>query len=101
MGLPQRDRTHSAVRLALKDMAANRYTVRMYWRSSMEAQEDTNLDPRDDDMLRETLERMVQTKRGTLKLDLSEFRLVVHSLGGGQIKAECRIDPSGWTLAKR
>jgi hypothetical protein len=39
----------------------------------MEAQEDTNLDPRDEAILRQTLERMVQSKRGTLKLDLSEY----------------------------
>jgi hypothetical protein len=82
-------------------MTAQRYTVRMYWRSTMEAQEDTNLDPRDGSILRQTLERMVQKKRGTLKLDLSEYSLVVHSLGGGQVKARCTIAPNGATLVKR
>jgi hypothetical protein len=82
-------------------MTAQRYTVRMYWRSKMEAQEDTNLDPRDETILRQTLERMVQAKRGTLRLDLSEYSIMVHSLGGGQVKAQCSVAPNGATLVKR
>lgn len=53
-------------------MAAQRYTVRLYWRSSMRGEEETNLDPRDDAILRQTLERLLLAKQGTLKLDLSE-----------------------------
>jgi hypothetical protein len=38
-------------------MTAQRYPVRMYWRSKLEAQEDTKLDPRDEGILRQALER--------------------------------------------
>jgi len=48
-------------------------------------QEDANLDPKDGAMLRATLERMVEVERGSLRLDLSEWSLVVHGLGGGMI----------------
>jgi hypothetical protein len=44
---------------------------------------------------------MVHAKRGTLRLDLSEYSIVVHSLGGGQVKAQCSIAPNGATLVKR
>lgn len=82
-------------------MTADRYTLRLYWRSTRELEEDFNLDPRDDDMLRATLERLVEKKRGTLRLDLSEWRMDVHSLGGGQVKAECKIASNGATVVKR
>lgn len=63
--------------------------------------EDANLDPRDDDMLRATLERMVEGERGTLKLDLSEWSLVVHGLGGGMIKARLNVTPVGTSEIRR
>ena len=82
-------------------MAANRYTVRLYWRSRLEAQEDVNLDPWDEVILRSTLERMVLARRGTLRLDLSLYSVVVHSVGGGAIWARCGVAPSGATTVKR
>ena len=81
-------------------MAANRYTVRMHWRSALESQEDVNLDPRDEVILRSTLERMVLARRGTLRLDLSEFSLWVHSVGGGQVKARCTVAANGATVVR-
>lgn len=80
---------------------AQRYTLRLYWRSSMLREEVTNLDPRDDAMLRATLERLVEAERGTLRLDLSEWSLVVHTVGGGQIRARVNVAPSGATEVKR
>jgi hypothetical protein len=82
-------------------MNAQRYTLRLFRRSSKVRQEDANLDPRDDAVLRTTLERLVEAERGTLSLDLSEWWLRVHSLGGGQIRAEVRVSPSGATEVKR
>ncbi|MDQ1678052.1 MAG: hypothetical protein QOF58_6656 [Pseudonocardiales bacterium] len=82
-------------------MTAKRYTVRMYWRSSMQVQEDTNLDPRDDAILRQTLERMVQARQGTLRLDLSEYSIVVHSAGGGRVHARCGVASNGATQVRR
>jgi len=78
-------------------MAAKRYTLRLYQRSRMVRQEDANLDPKDGAMLRATLERMVEVERGSLRLDLSEWSLVVHGLGGGMIWARVRVAPSGAT----
>jgi hypothetical protein len=43
---------------------------------------------------------MVHAKRATLRLDLSEYSIVVHSLGGGQVKAQCTIAPNGATMVK-
>jgi len=76
-------------------MAAKRYTLRLYQRSRMIRQEDANLDPKDDAMLRATLERMVEAERRSLRLDLSEWSLVVHSLGGGMIRARLYVTSSG------
>jgi hypothetical protein len=78
-------------------MAAKRYALRLYWRMSLRMQEDTNLDIKDDKFLRETLERMVIATRGTLKLDLSEWSLVVHNPGGGMIQRRVKVLPSGAT----
>jgi len=82
-------------------MAAKRYTVRMHWRSTLESQEDINLDPREETILRSTLERMALAQRGTLRLDLSEYSLTVHSVGGGQIKARCSVAGNGATVVRR
>ena len=82
-------------------MAAKRYTLRLYQRSRMVRQEDANLDPRDDDMLRATLERMVEAERSTLKVDLSEWSLVVHNVGGGMIRARLQISAAGATDVRR
>ena len=81
-------------------MAAKRYTLRLYWRKSLQ-QEDTNLDIKDERFLRETLERLVAAKRGTLKLDLSEYSMVVHNPGGGMIQRRVKVLPSGATEIKR
>lgn len=78
-------------------MAAKRYTLRLYQRSRMVRQEDANLDPRDDDILRATLERMVEAERGTLRLDIAEWSLVVHNLGGGMIQARAQVTSAGMT----
>ncbi|HEV7826497.1 MAG: hypothetical protein QOF58_6644 [Pseudonocardiales bacterium] len=78
-------------------MRARRYTVRLYWRSSREAEEETNLDPRSRAALRATLERMVETHHGTLDLDLAQYSIVVHSRGGGRVHARCRVGVNGVT----
>ncbi len=82
-------------------MTAKRYTLRLYWRSTRERQCDTNIDPSDVDVLRQRLEEMVKVQRGTLNLDMSQWRLVVHSLGGGRVVATCRVSPSGVTEVDR
>lgn len=82
-------------------MIPKRYTVRLYWRSSKVGEEEANLDPRDDGILRETLEQLVLAKQGTLRLDLSEWSIVVHNIGGGQIRARVRVTPSGATEVRR
>lgn len=83
-------------------MAAKRYTIRLYEKTWQRGKDtETNLDPRDDRMLRETLERLVKEKRGNLKVDLSRWHIVVHSPGGGMIQARCSVDASGRTVVKR
>jgi hypothetical protein len=82
-------------------MTAGRRTVRLYWRSTLELQQDRNIDPHNDGALRTVLEEMVLAKRGTLRLDLSEFRIQVHSLGGGRILARCEVDSGGLTKVIR
>lgn len=81
---------------------ADKHTLRLFWRSTEEQQVDRYLDPSDDEMLRETLEELAERKRGGPKwVDLAEWRLVVHSLGGGQVKATCSVDKSGRTVVTR
>jgi hypothetical protein len=46
-------------------------------------------------------ERMVEEKRGTLKLDLSEWSLAVHSPGGGRVHARLRVTPAGLNDVRR
>lgn len=82
-------------------MNARRYTVRLYWYSTRRAQEDRNLDPRDDRALRRVLEEMVESARGDLRTDLSRWRIDVHTLGGGRIHARCTVTRSGETEVTR
>jgi hypothetical protein len=67
----------------------------------MVQQEDANLDPRDDAMLRATLECMVEEERSSLRLDLSEWSLVVHNLGGGMVQARLGVTGAGASTVKR
>jgi hypothetical protein len=82
-------------------LTAGRHTIRLYWRSTRELQQDHNIDPRSDTALRQLLEQLVKQKRGTLNLDLSEWRIDVHRLGGGRIKARCKVTRDGQTEIKR
>jgi len=82
-------------------MVAKRVTVRLYKGRYKEGQEDINLDPAVDKALRAQLERMVEAKAKTLDLDLSKWRIVVHTLGGGRILARCSVSPAGETMVKR
>lgn len=82
-------------------MNARRFTVRLYERTTMRLQKDLNLDPADDKRLREVLEELVTEHRGDINTDLSVWSIVVHTLGGGQIKAKCLVAASGSTEVKR
>ena len=82
-------------------MAANRVTVRLYWRRTLEATEDTNLDVNDTGFLRQTLERMVKAKRGTLNLDLSEFSMTVSQPGKLAVLKRVVVEGSGATKVSR
>ena len=81
-------------------MAAKRCTLRLYNGRSLEAQEDTNIDINDEQFLRTTLERMVQEKRRTLKLDLSKWSMTVETLGIID-RRRVNVLPSGATEVKR
>lgn len=82
-------------------VSAHRHTLRLYWRSRLQRQTDLNIDPKDDGVLRARLEAMVITERGSLNLDLGEWSLVAHSLGGGQVKARCTVSATGQTVVRR
>lgn len=83
------------------NMPAIRVTVRLYKHNYRQSQEDINLDPKSDEALRAQLERMVKAKEKTLDLDLSKYRIMVHSLGGGRVLARCRVSDAGATVVKR
>lgn len=81
---------------------ADRYEIRLYQGGSLLLLEQTNLDPRDDKVLRETLERLVRKKRRTLRLDLSEYHIDVHSFGFGTRRvATCTVTRQGRTQVRR
>lgn len=58
-------------------MAAERYKVQLLDGGSRLTELETNVDPRDYEAVRALLERLVKEKRGTLRLDLSRYRLQI------------------------
>jgi hypothetical protein len=81
---------------------ADRYEIRLYQGGSLLLSEETNLDASDDRMLRSTLERLVKQKRRTLRLDLSDYRIDVHSFGFGTRRvATCTVTRAGRTKVRR
>lgn len=85
-------------------MTADRYLVQLYRNGVHLRRRDqqTNLDPRDDSVLREWLERLVDAERGSLRLDLSAgWELRVRPAGLVRIVARCWVDRSGRTVVRR
>jgi hypothetical protein len=82
-------------------MPTKRYTVRLYWQSSREAEEVVPLDPRNSAALRSLLERMVETHHGAAAGDLSGYSIVVQSRGNGRVHARCRVTTTGVTEVER
>lgn len=85
-------------------MTADRYRVQLYRRGVHLRRHDrlTNLDPRDDGVLRDWLERLVEADRGTLRLDLAAgWELKVRIPDGVRVVATCRVDRAGRTVVKR
>jgi hypothetical protein len=79
---------------------AARVTVELRRHRRTVATKVTNLDYRDDTILRATLEQMVEDRVGTLKVDLSEWSLAVRSAKGTVI-ARVTITPAGATEVTR
>lgn len=80
---------------------AKRYTLRLYRHGMLQAERQENFDHRDDRRLRELLEALVKAKRGTLNLDLSQWRMEVWDVTGGPRYARVSVDESGRTVVKR
>lgn len=78
-------------------MTALRYLVRLYTGQRKLSEKLTNFNIKDDAVLRGLLEEMVEASEGTLKLDLSRFRLVIHRPGPGRVLARVRVEKSGKT----
>jgi hypothetical protein len=82
-------------------VTADRYTIKVYRNGRRQGDPvDLNLDPTDDARCREVLEDLVKQRAGTLKLDLSQWSMDVHRLGGGMVRRTVSIDPSGRTVLK-
>ncbi len=83
-------------------MGAERYTLRLTRHGRQKREWDTNLDPADNSRLRELLEEGVSAVHGSLRTDLADgWQLVVHSVGGGRIRAKVTVDGSGRTVVNR
>lgn len=84
-------------------MAANRYLLRLHngvgLRPDLEVE--ANIDPTDDDALREKLEELVEARQGSLRLDLSRWLLRVHRAGGGMVVVTVTVDSAGRTVVNR
>jgi hypothetical protein len=83
---------------------ADRYDVQLYRYNVHLKRHDqqTNLDPRDDAVLRGWLEKLVKAEKNTLVLDLSKgWELRVRLPGRPYIVARCRVGDSGLTTVKR
>lgn len=85
-------------------MNARRFTVRLYERSGLlwrpRTSTDLNLDPRDDDRLREVLEERVKDHKRTLRLDLAKWSIRVTDQRRREV-ARVEIDASGRSVVKR
>lgn len=85
-------------------MPADRYDVQLYRNNVHLKRHDqqTNLDPRDDTVLREWLEKLVKAEMKTLNTDLSKrWELRVRLPRRPRIVARCTVDGSGRTVVKR
>lgn len=85
-------------------MTARRQLVYLYERPSYSEVRvvETNLDHKDDAMLREVLEAQVMAYKGTLRLDLSRYWIQVRDLGPSTIRVyRAEVDASGRTRVKR
>lgn len=82
-------------------MTAKRYLVRLYEHRTRRLEREVNLDPKDDAILRSTLEDLVKAKVGHLRVDLSRWSIRVHNLGGGMVRARCWVSKTGATVVKR
>lgn len=85
-------------------MPADRYRVQLY-RNRVHLRrhdQETNLDPRDDSVLRSWLEDLVETEMKTLNLDLSKgWELRVRLPKAPTVMARCSVDRSGRTVVTR
>ena len=83
-------------------MTAGRWSVQLYQRGSRVGDRiDMNIDLDDDRRLREVLEELVVKARGSLKLDLSQWRMEVQTAGGGMVRRFVSVDSAGRTVVKR
>jgi hypothetical protein len=82
-------------------VTANRWLLRLYQLGDLLLEREENLDPADTAVLREHLERLVKAKTGTLRVDLSQYRMQVHRLRGGSWVARVTVDASGRTKVQR
>jgi hypothetical protein len=83
---------------------ADRYLIQLYRNGVHVRSHDqhTNLDPRDDSVLRNRLEQLVEAERGTLNLDLSAgWELRVRIPDGVRTVARCTVDGAGRTVVRR
>lgn len=83
-------------------MTASRWLVTLhpsYSERELAARE-TNIDPDDAVHLRELLEDMVQQYRGTLRLDLSQYRIRIRR-AGSSVWGWCGVGRSGRTEVRR
>jgi hypothetical protein len=85
-------------------LPADRYRVQLYRNGVHRRRQEvlTNLDPHDDTILREWLERLVKADRGTLRLNLADgWELKVRIPDGIRVVATATVDKSGRTVVKR
>lgn len=82
-------------------MTAGRFTLKLYRNGSRQGDPvDLNFDVDDEERCREVLEQLVKNRARHLDLDLSQWSVDVHRLGGGQVRRTISIDSSGRTVLK-
>lgn len=83
-------------------MTAGRWLVTLHpdYSERVLSERETNVDPDDTERLRELLEDMVKQHRGTLRLDLSQYRIRVRK-PASSVWGWLRIDKSGRNVVKK
>ncbi len=82
-------------------MAARRRTVRLYRLGRLKGEKVLTIDDARDLVLRKVLDEWVDELMGTGKFVITQWSMVVHTVGGGMVRAKVTVNSDLVTVVKR